>query len=447
MPQDPRNMSNLNINVARWHDEVVAATVDGAVQTTLAGNANSNLVALGTDNATGDAFGRLRTSSPFTIFDSKQIADKQPLFWDDQETSGGGTSTTYNTNQASTTIAVDNLTAGTRVRQTFRHFNYQPGKSQLIFMTFVLGTRTTGITRRVGYFNTNNGLYLQQTSTGLAVVRRTFTSGGVSNNVVNQADWNMDTLDGNGPSGITLNEAMAQILIIDFEWLGVGRVRFGFNIDGVTIYVHEFDNANNLSLVYMSTPNLPLRYEISNDGTGAAAGLVHICSSVASEGGVEFTGFSLAVDRGITALATNNDTNIYPLIAIRLKSGYLGTTINITNLDIIVTTTADYRWALLLNPTIVGTALSFTSVTNSAIEAQVNTTNATTITAGTGTKLGSGYVSSTAISRPNVAPNLTGILTLGSSIAGTSDIIVLVVQNLAAGAESYYGSLSWKESV
>lgn len=84
-----------------------------------------------------DAFGRKRVSNPEVVFDSKQIVDNQPLYWDDQQTSGSGTSSTYNTNQSSTTISVSNLTAGVRIRQTFRRFNYQPGRGQTIFMTGV----------------------------------------------------------------------------------------------------------------------------------------------------------------------------------------------------------------------------------------------------------------------------------------------------------------------
>jgi len=43
-----------------------------------------------------DAFARLRISSPETIFDSKQLGDKQPLFWDDQVISGDGVAPTSN---------------------------------------------------------------------------------------------------------------------------------------------------------------------------------------------------------------------------------------------------------------------------------------------------------------------------------------------------------------
>ena len=83
--------------------------------------------------ATTDAFGRLRISEPFTIFDSKQLHNNQPLFWDDAETSGTGTSSAHSSARASTTISVSATTAGKRVRQSLQRFNYQPGKSQLVF--------------------------------------------------------------------------------------------------------------------------------------------------------------------------------------------------------------------------------------------------------------------------------------------------------------------------
>lgn len=57
-----------------------------------------------------DAFKRLKISQPYTIFDSKQIFDDSdlantvenfPLFFDNKEVSGSGTSTLFNVNQAS----------------------------------------------------------------------------------------------------------------------------------------------------------------------------------------------------------------------------------------------------------------------------------------------------------------------------------------------------------
>ena len=219
-----------------------------------------------------DAFGRLRTSTPQTIFDSKQINDNAPLSWDDAEVSGGGTGSTYNANQASTTITVG-AEAGVRTRQTKMRFNYQPGKSQMICVTGILGVGASGITQRIGYGDDDNGLFFETIDGIFQVNRRTKTSGSAVNNRTIQSNFNIDTMDGTGPSRITIDLSKTQIFWIDFEWLSVGRVRFGFVIEGKLIYFHEFNHANDLIVAYMSTPNLPLRYEIENDGTGGGGGI------------------------------------------------------------------------------------------------------------------------------------------------------------------------------
>lgn len=390
-----------------------------------------------------DAFYRLRVSQPATIFDSKQIADSQPLFWDDSQTSGSGTSTTFNTNQASTTIAVGNLTAGTRVRQTFRHFNYQPGKSQLIIMTGVIGAAGTGITKRIGLFNANNGLFFEQAPSGMGVVVRSFTGGSASDIRVPQADWNLDTMDGNGPSGITLNFTKTLIYFIDFEWLGVGTVRFGFFVNGIPYYVHAVHNSNINTVVYMSTPNLPLRYEISNSGTGGADSLVHICTTVITEGGRQSTGIERALNRATDTLTTLNDANIYPLIGLRLKSTALGAFIRLLDYQIICTTTADYAYYIIINPTITGTALSWTGLTNSAIDYTYGT-NATTISGGT--TISTGLGSDTAQNRSGIHRFTESDLVIGSSIAGTPQEIYLGVQRLTGTTETFYAAVVWSET-
>jgi len=388
------------------------------------------------------AFGRLRTADGESLFGSKLLGDLRVLDWDDAETSGSGTSTTFNTNQASASLGVSNLGAGTRVRQSKRWMNYQPGKSQLIMCTGVMGTGVAGITRRIGLFETKNGLFFELSGTTLKVVRRTYTGGSAVDNAVSQSSWNLDKMDGTGPSGITINTALTQIFVIDFEWLGVGRVRFGFNVNGVTYYCHEMLNANSLSVVYMQIPNLPVRYEISNDGTGPASTLVQICSNVSSEGGQTAVGTTFSKNRGTTALTTLNNTDMYPIIAIRRQAAYPFASVQPIAVDIVCTSTSFFNWALVLNPTIVGTALSWSAVTNSVCETATTTTNATTITGGTylhgGT--GTGTINDEMSSLQNESN-----MTLGRTISGAEDIIVLAAQRITGTTEPFYATLNWRE--
>ncbi|MHC4646754.1 MAG: hypothetical protein ACYTBJ_14745, partial [Planctomycetota bacterium] len=352
------------------------------------------------DSASIDAFGRWRVSNPTTVFDSKNIFDdpdlasnveNQPLFWDNQELTGTGTGTTYNANQASQSLTVGATTAGKRARQTKMRFNYQPGKSQLVLVTFNLEGAAANITKCVGLFDDNNGLFLELDGTTVNLVRRTFTSGSAVNNAVAQASWNLDTLDGNGASGITLDFTKTQILFIDYEWLGVGRVRMGFVIDGLVYYAHEFLNSNVLSLVYMSTPNLPIRGEIENDGTGAADSMTMICSSVMSEGGTQELGLIRYASTGGTHVDANTENTIYAVLGIRLKSAYIGETIKILSLALQVHTASHQcEWILKFNPTVAGT-FTYSDQTNSA--AQI-ATGATANTVTGGIDIGGGFIES-----------------------------------------------------
>jgi hypothetical protein len=233
------------------------------------------------DSLNFDAFARLRMSEPQTIFDSKQIADNHPLFFDDQQTSGSGTSSTYNINQSSTILSVSDLTAGVRVRQTFRRFNYQTGTSFLWIRSAVIDEFGTGITKRLGYFDENNGLFFNFSNSVASVGVRSFTSGVAVDTLVPQSSWNIDKLDGTGASGITLDFTKILIFFCDFEW--VGTVRFGFFLFGKPFYCHRVDNSNINTVVYMSTPNLPLRTEITNDGTGSVSSITDIYSTVIVE--------------------------------------------------------------------------------------------------------------------------------------------------------------------
>jgi len=397
---------------------------------------------LDSDNGTFDAFYRQRFTQPETIFDSKQIADKQPLFWDDQLVSGSGGASTYNANQASTTLSVAASTAAVRVRQTFRRFNYQPGKSQLFIQTGIFGTAATGITRKAGLFDAKNGIFFDQQSTGMGVTIRSFTSGSAVDTRVAQASWNIDKMDGTGVSGINLDYTKTLIWFADFEWLGVGSVRFGFFVNGRPYYVHKVNNANVSTLVYMSVPNLPLRYEIQNTGTGGAVGFTHICSTVISEGGLKDTGFPFAIDRGATALTTANNTSLYPVLGLRLKTTYQSSFIKLLDLSITCTSTASYNYFLLLNPTIVGTALTWTDITNSSCQEMSTSTSATTVTGGT-------KILSKAAQEGNNGGSNEGTLrsdfALGSTIAGVSDIIILAVQRTSGTSESFFASINFKD--
>jgi hypothetical protein len=377
-----------------------------------------------------DAFGRSRASEPLTLFDSKLLGDNKALFWDEQEISGSGTNTSYSSNRASVVMSVSATTAGKRVRQTFQRFNYQPGKSQLVNQTFVLQAGAAGINRKVGLFDNNNGLFLQQSGTSASFVIRSSVSGSPVDSVYSQSSWNLDTLN-------ELDFSKAQIFFIDFESLQVGSVRFGFVIDGVIRYAHVQHHANSISSAYFSTPNLPLRYEIENDGTGPAATIECICSTVISEGGQAETGITLGESTAGTHLDANSADTLHALIGMRLKSTHLDSIVKLKQFSVLAETNDNFEWQILLNPTVAGT-FTYSDVANSSIQTAKGAT-ANTITGGT--ILDCGFASS---NTGQLIPTNT-LRYLGSAIDGTPDEIILCVRPLSSNAD-IQGTITWKES-
>lgn len=268
-----------------------------------------------------DAFGRLRVSNPEGLFDSQLRFDDLPLLWNEKITDTSGTAVATYLGAESTKL----LTVGTDdtiIRQTKSYYRYQPGKSQFILMTFVLAIVESGLTQRVGYFDAEDGLFLETSGTAIRFVRRTSTSGSIVDNVIEKADWNIDKLDGTGASGITLDAATAQILVIDMEWFGTGRVRYGFIIDGQIIYAHQILNANVLNVVYMKTATLPARYEISWTGSGTKS-MKASCTMIASEGGATApTG--QVFSKGNNSNLITVSASFIPLVSIRPKALYGG---------------------------------------------------------------------------------------------------------------------------
>jgi len=382
-----------------------------------------------------DAFGRLRTSGPYTLFDSQNRYAKNDLF--DETTATGGT-VTYDANASTVSLNVTTTSGSSVVRQSYRSFSYQPGKGLLTLNTFVMDAAKDGVRARVGYFNEQNGVFLERSDSSIRFVRRTYTSGAAVDNVVLQANWNGDKLDGTGDSAITLDLTKAQILWQDFEWLGVGSVRVGFVIDGQYIVCHTFENANNLNAVYMTTAILPVRYEIENTATTASSTtLKQICSTVISEGGYEKK-VALNVARMTTA-NTAISTSFVPLVSLRLAAGRTGAVVIPDGYSVLPTATSATTFEIVLvkNPTLTGA--SWVASDSSNVQQDLSATSYTG-----GTIVQQQYVLSSTLANgiATGSSDYNWDLQLGATISGTSDIYTLAVRTLS-GTHNAIGSLSF----
>jgi hypothetical protein len=388
-----------------------------------------------------DAFGRLRVSEPYTLFDSQSryASDNQ---FDIVATGTGATS--FLPNEAALQMSVTASGVGEVTRQTYRSFPYQPGKGLLVLATFVMdGSNSASLTQRVGYFNDQNGVFFQRTSGTSSFVLRSYVTGSVSNaRTVNQSSWNGDKLDGTGESGLTLDPSKAQILWMDFEWLGVGSVRCGFIINGQYIVCHTFNNANDISNVYMTTAILPVRYQIVSSAA-VAASMKAICCSVVSEGGFEQTSIDHVARRTTEFTGINTTATFFPIVSIRLASGRLGAVVLPNRVQFLPLTSQNYEVALLKNPTLTGATWAATVPTDSNVEFDV----AATAISNVGSIVQTDYVTSTGSGGTQATAAPTGYnwdLQLGASIAGTSDIYTLAVRTVSGATNgSGVGSISF----
>lgn len=286
-----------------------------------------------------DAFRRLRVSSSTTLFDSQQEYGLDTLrTWDctangalptilspnGSVVSGSNAVGPRNTDTRMTPITVSTTNGHYSILQSRQYVRYIPGKSHLIEVT---------------------GVFAQTVNDTVRLVLRTSTSGSASDaNFANQAGWSYDPMDGSGPSGITVNFTKTQILVIDAQWLGVGCVSFYLDINRELYLIHQFFNANALTVPYTQTFNLPVRWEMRNTGAAecrarigyfdhangafietiraAAGGTTNfVCCSVQSEGGEEARGFPQSQNPGTASIAVITRR---PIFSVRSAATFQG---------------------------------------------------------------------------------------------------------------------------
>jgi hypothetical protein len=408
-------------NVQIW-DGGNSITVDGNVTATITG---TSTFTLGTGST--DAFGRLRVSEPYTLFDSKA------RYYDHNEFSNvnttGGT-VVYDANSSTYQLNVTAANGSSVIRETKRVFPYQPGKSLLVLSTFCMNTPKTNLRQRAGYFTTNNGIYFENDGTYNYLVIRSYSSGALVEDRVRQDAWDNPFL--------ALQVDRTQIFWTDIEWLGVGSVRCGFVVNGAYVLCHTFHHANiaGNTTTYMTTATLPVRYEITNTaGTTGASMMRQICSTVISEGGYNAFTYSETAGRGTSVLRLTTAGTYYPVVSIRLDSTRLDAIVLPRQVDVLSPTVNYYRWKLVLNPTLTNADWAGTS-SSGTVEYD---TAATAISGGT--ELQAGYVSSRELSELGAD---AFAFQLGRTLAGVSDIITLAMAATSNNAD-VLAQIGWQE--
>jgi hypothetical protein len=381
------------------------------------------------DSASNDAFSRLRISNTNTLFDGALVDNCHNEIFDISFVNGAN----FTYNQTQSTMTFDVSRSGQFVkRQSHFRARYQPGKSLLILASFYFGTFIpSGAYQRIGFFDEDEGIYLQQDSSGISWNLKSESIG--TTIPVSQSNWNIDSLNGSGPSGITLDLTQTNIIVIDLQWLGVGRIRVGFQNKGRIIYCHQF-NIDDLSYPYIRTPYQPVRTEVGTiTNQSQNVSVKQICCSMISEGGYDPVGYLRSY-----IMENTKETNISsytPILSIRLKQPFYRGQIfpisfSVSASNQLVFLKLFYRCSL--------TGANFTSASDYA-EVDVSATSLSG-----GYTIDSDYVTTQSNFTFQNIPEL--LLGLQSNINRDCDILTLAAKS-SSGTPSVRANLVWKEII
>lgn len=376
------------------------------------------------------SFDELRVAERTRIFEIKSIFGKSE-FRDIYTTEDGGT-ITNDIGDATYALAVSN-TNGRALLQSAERGRYVAGLQAETGIAAILPQQTLAGNQfcKIGLYDDANGMYFKYTSAGLAVaILRDSVE-----NVIERTSWNIDKLDGTGPSKHVLNFADGMIFKILFTWYGFGSINFYINITNSTTNVqsgHLIHTYKPGSTTSVKNPNLPIRVELDNNGTSGALSMQVAGRQYSLLG--KYDPIIRIASHYTTSTSISSIANFIPIISIRRKTGYLGTPIKILSFDIISSSNIFIQVRTMTSLT--GAVFGNISDTASADTAMEADTTATVVTGGKPiyTALTTGDNKSSNISTVDINYNLTEY-----------SIITLCAKGVSAINGSVTAVLRWTE--
>jgi hypothetical protein len=123
-----------------------------------------------------------------------------------------------------------------------------------------------GMTHVVSQVVDNTTMYLAPDFRGVTNVRSSKICL-VRDKKTEQKDFNRDRGDGTGPSGYNIDISKMQMVGIQYSWYGAGFIDYMLRgADGNFVFMHRMRNSNINTEAFMRTGNMPVRYEITNEG-------------------------------------------------------------------------------------------------------------------------------------------------------------------------------------
>lgn len=140
-----------------------------------------------------------------------------------------------------------------------------------------------------------------------------------TDNWIPQSQWNRDPMNGTGPSRLTLDPSKLNVFQIDFQWLGVGVMRFSIESQttGKFVEVHRVLFANQNTQMTVSNPSLRVGYAVVNSNPGVGTGEIVTVQGASIMAGVQgkvtITQPTMSAFNSFTANLSQNNTQYHML--------------------------------------------------------------------------------------------------------------------------------------
>ena len=265
-----------------------------------------------------DSNGRLKISNEQRIIDMRVfkygiISNPQIIV--------GKIINTYTSTIANCMINLSGTGIGSAVSQSRKYCIYSGTNGIEIVGACVMnngGLNTLSCVTRMGYFDSDDGWFFEYNSkSGISInVRNSITSTVTS---IPQNVWNVDRMDGTGPSGISLDFTSRQVFIIQIS----NTLNFGFQFNSTTYYCHNIiPSSQNTTAPPVGSFNLPIRYEIQGTSTSDSGSMLQGASTATSWSNIENIGKSFSANVGISSSGVTITSTESPILAISGNANY-----------------------------------------------------------------------------------------------------------------------------
>ena len=383
---------------------------------------------------------RRKVSTQQVLFFNTFQYDRDTEVWDESFTANSTfANAVYDQYEGGVILEVSNTINSEVIRQTKNVIRYIPGRqNELIFTTRLNGT-VSGIRKRIGAFDANNGIYFEDDGgTYSCVVRRGTANGNVETRFTRD-NWNYDKLDGTGPSGITLDFSKNQMMTIEYEWFGSGQVEWNFVIDNNKHPIHQYNTGNRQNIVWSNSPFVPHRLELTN--TTGALGTHKLFQGgfcVLTEGTVGPLGRRRDIASPVTGKTLTTANVFYPVLSIRLQSvGLDGVVLPLGFQAATLDNTAIF-YRIIRDATL--TSPSWVEEENTLIEYDLS---ATALSGGD--IIASGYISPNAQGGEQLLGDVNSVVQLGRNNLGTTSQTLTIAIAPVNSNKNGWASLNWIE--